>query len=139
MSLGGDLAAPARRGRPTWWWIVLGVGVALLAVLVTLLVLVYTGALGFGPTGSRPLGGYWGSFFLIFLLVWVAFFVLRIALWTGRRRAYYGGPRGPPGDRAVMIARRRYARGEITREQFDQIMADLQRQGRGPGGPLSGA
>ena len=136
---GGNLAAPSRRGRPTWWWVVLGVGLALLAVLVALLVLVYTGAFGLGPSGPRPLWGYWGGFFLIFLLVWVSFFVLRIALWTGRRRGYYGGAANLPRDRAVMIARRRYARGEITREQFDQIMTDLQRQGRGPGGPLSGA
>jgi hypothetical protein len=38
-----------------------------------------------------------------------------------------------------MAARQRYARGEITREQYDQIMTDLGRRGRGPGGPLSGA
>jgi uncharacterized membrane protein len=31
-----------------------------------------------------------------------------------------------------MIARMRYARGEITKEQYDQIMKDL---GRRPGAP----
>jgi uncharacterized membrane protein len=31
-----------------------------------------------------------------------------------------------------MVARMRYARGEITKEQFDQIMQDLRRE---PGSP----
>jgi uncharacterized membrane protein len=127
-------------GRPTRFWIMLGVGVAMIAILVIVAVLIYTGSIGFGA-GPHPYYGYWGGFFLLFLLLWVSFFVIRMAFWSSRpRRQYYRQQYGPGmgRDPAVMAARQRYARGEITREQFDQIVTDLGRRGRGPGGPLSG-
>jgi len=131
---------PDRPGRPAWWWAVLGVGVGLVVVLVVILALLYSGGFGSPPSGPRPYFGYWGGFLLLFLLIMVAFFVIRVALWSGRRRYYgYGRPQGMHRDPAVMVARQRYARGEITREQYDQIMTDLGRRGRGPGGPLSGS
>lgn len=34
-------------------------------------------------------------------------------------------PAGASGDRSIGIARERYARGEITREQFEEIKRDL--------------
>ena len=132
---------PPRRGRPTWFWVVLGIGVAAIVGIVIVFVLLANGAIG-NASGPRPFFGVWGGFLLLFLLVWVAFFVIRMALWSGRRRYGYGGYNRPAGmrrDPAVMAARERYARGEISREQFDQIMTDLGRRGRGPGGPLSGA
>jgi len=116
------------------------VGLALVGVLVVLFVLFYWGVFGGGAAGGRP--GYppWGGFFLLFGLVLLSLFVIRIALWSGRHRYYgYGRPGGRHGDPAVMIARQRYARGEITREQYDQILTDLDRRGRGPGGPLTGS
>lgn len=36
-------------------------------------------------------------------------------------------PAGSSGDRSIEIARERYARGEITREQFDQLKRDLEK------------
>jgi uncharacterized membrane protein len=117
---------------------VLGISVALLVGVVVLFVVANEGYWGYGP---RPLFGIWGGFFLVFLLLWIAFFAVRVVVWT--RRGYagyggYGGPRRHP-DPAVMAARQRYARGEISREQFEQIVSDLDRRGRGPGGPLSGS
>jgi uncharacterized membrane protein len=109
----------------------------MIVVLGVLLLLLLTGILSFGAPGPRPYFGSWWGFFLLFLLVWVSFFVLRVVLWSGRGRRRYGRA-GPHQDPAVMAARQRYARGEITRDQFDQIMTDLDRGGRGPGGPLSG-
>jgi len=111
----------------------------MIVVLAVLFLLLLNGELGGTGSGPRPLFGFWGGFFLLFLLVWVAFFVIRIALWSGGGRRGYYGRQGPRRDPAVMMARQRYARGEITREQYDQIMTDLGRRGRGPGGPLSGA
>ena len=58
--------------------------------------------------------------------------LVRVAFWASRRGAGGGGPRGRGFDPAIMEARRRYARGEITREQFEQIVTDLRR----PPGPL---
>jgi uncharacterized membrane protein len=129
---------PQGGGHPTRWWIALGVGLTIIAIFIVVLVLLVTGVLALGSAAPRPYGGLWGGFFLLFLLVWVSFFVVRILLWSGRGQGHYGRG-GPYRDPAVMAARQRYARGEITREQFDQIMTDLGRRGRGPGGPLSGA
>ena len=129
-------------GRPTRFWVLLGVGITMLAILVLIAVLVVTGTVAFGPS-PHPYLGYWGGFFLLIIFLWVSFFVIRMAFWSSRgSRGYYRGQYGQPGmhrDPAVMAARERYARGEISREQYDQIMTDLGRRGRGPGGPLSGS
>ena len=134
-----DYGGPARGPRRTIRWVVLGVGIAIIAVLVVVLLLLLTGTFGLGVGGPRPVFGFWGGFLLLFLIVWISFFVIRIAWWTGRGRGGYYGRPGMRRDPAIMVARQRYARGEITREQYDQIMTDLTRRGRGPGGPLSGA
>ncbi len=57
---------------------------------------------------------FWGG--IIALIVWL------IWRFTGRRgySAGYAGRRDP-----IDIARERYARGEITKEQFEQIKKDL--------------
>jgi len=117
--------------------VVLGISVALLVTVVVLFVLASGGYLGSSP---RPPYGIWGGFLLVFLLLWIVFFAVRLVFWTRRGYGGYGGRGGPHRypDPAVMVVRQRYARGEITREQFDQIMSDLGRRGRGPGGPLSG-
>jgi putative membrane protein len=115
----------------------------MVATILVVALLLFSGTIGFGP-GSRPYVGYWGGFFLLIVLLWVSFFLIRMAFWSSRsyRRQQYRQQRGPGmgRDPAIMAARQRYARGEISREQFDQIMTDLERRGRGPGGPpLSGA
>jgi uncharacterized membrane protein len=131
-----------RPGPPRWRWVVMGAGIALVVIVIVVVLLLANGTIGSGGTGPRPLFGFYGGFLLLLLLLMVGFFVIRVAFWSSRRgRGYYGRPYGPPGmrrDPAVMAARQRYARGEITREQYDQIMTDLGRRGRGPGGPLSG-
>ncbi len=131
-----DPAMGRRPGRSGGWWILLGVGLAVIAVLVIVFVLLANGVLG--GSSPRPFWGFWGAFLLLFLIVWVGFFVLRVAFWSRRRQYGYGRGPGLHRDPAVMVARQRYARGEITREQYEQIMTDLGRRGRGPGGPLSG-
>jgi len=81
---------------------------------------------GWYAAGYHPVFGVFGGLLLVFLLLWIGFFVVRMVFWSrawGRRGNAYGRP-----DPAVMMARRRYARGEITREQYDQIMTDLERR-----------
>jgi uncharacterized membrane protein len=129
-----------RRGRPQFWRIG-AIVIAAVAIVGVVVLLYLNGFLGPTPYGSRSNYPLFGDFLVLFLVVWLGFFLLRISFWSARVRARqggYGGPRRGP-DPAVVIARQRYARGEITREQFDQIMTDLGRRGRGPGGPLSGA
>jgi uncharacterized membrane protein len=75
---------------------------------------------------------YAGGLVGLFLLVWGLLMLVRLAFWSARAAAW--GPRGPGGrrwDPAIAQARQRYARGEITREQFLQIVQDL----RPPGPP----
>jgi uncharacterized membrane protein len=114
---------PVRRRTP--WFLIVGLAivVALVVILVALLV---SGA--FGPSAGRPYYGPWGGFLLVFLLVWIVFFAVRVVFWSQRMHFVGAGPGYSRPDPAVMVARRRYARGEITREQYDQIMSDLGRK-----------
>jgi len=58
-------------------------------------------------------GGLW------MLIFWVG--IVWLVVWGAAR-----GDRGRSHDEAPMeIARRRYAKGEITKEQFDQLRHDL--------------
>ena len=63
--------------------------------------------------------GLLGAIFLIFII----FVVARLLFWPWRRY----NPNSYPQDRsdAREILRERYAKGEITKEQFEQMMQDL--------------
>jgi putative membrane protein len=130
---GGFPQASPRRRTP-WLMIALAVLLLLIGVAV-LIILLFPAAFGYHPsaTGYGPFG-LLGGFFLFFIFIMIILAVARLALWSSRARGY-GYPQGYGGGRrygAVAIARARYARGEISREQFDQIMQDLERR---PGYP----
>jgi len=99
-----------------------------IAVIAVFLLLLAGGFLPSGGSGRFYGGGWFFGFFLILPLLWLSFFAVRVYFWRHRARA--GGPRGPGTlrDPAVATARARYARGEISREQFDQILTDLGRR-----------
>ncbi len=63
--------------------------------------------------------GWSGGIFLIFAGLWVA----RWLLWPWR--GYYMHQRVD----ATSIVRERYAKGEITKEQFEQMLRDLRQSG----------
>jgi uncharacterized membrane protein len=117
-------------------WFVIGITVMIAGLALLLLVLALFPA-SFGLNGtSYPgrFGPFGGAFFFLFLLILV-FFVVRVLFWgsraaRNRERMGSGGPYGP--NRPIMVARMRYARGEITKAQYDQIVSDLR---RGPGSP----
>jgi putative membrane protein len=73
--------------------------------------------------GYGWMGGYW-LFGVIFWALGIAAVVLLI-LAVARRNSGFG--RSWPGHEpdALEIAKRRYARGEITKEQYDQLKKDL--------------
>ena len=133
----GATPFPVRRGRSgPGGAILLAAGiVAILLVLVLTVVVVHAEAVRHPhllPIGLVVgLGG--GVLLLLLVLLFLAvvvrlvFFALRGGRWGGRP-----GWGHPPYDRAGRIARIRYARGEISREQFEQIMRDLS----APAGPL---
>jgi putative membrane protein len=62
--------------------------------------------------------GILGVIFLIFIIFWIARWWL---FWPWRER-YHTGYRE---DDAHEILRERYAKGEITKEQFEQMIRDL--------------
>jgi putative membrane protein len=69
--------------------------------------------------------GWLGAIFLIFIV----FLVVRWFFWPWRRGGgYYSYPHPQRVD-AASIVRERYAKGEITKEQFEQIMRDLRQEG----------
>jgi putative membrane protein len=73
-------------------------------------------AFGFG-------GMHWGA--MIFMVLFWAVVIGLIA--TGARRMHRHGccMHGDHGGNAVNIARERYAKGEISKEEFEQIKKDL--------------
>jgi putative membrane protein len=84
----------------------------------------------YAPTTAYYGYPWWGwgffPFGFIFFFIFI-FFIFRVAFWGwggwGWRHGYYRYGYG--GDSREII-RQRYARGEITKEQFDQMMRDLE-------------
>ncbi len=111
--------------------------VAVVAVLAVVLLGVFPmmgygayGGFGYGRgfLGPGMMGGYWFIWPFFMMLFWIVLIPGAIILIA---RGFAGGSRpvGPgrqgTGDRALEILRERYARGEITKEQFDQMRGDL--------------
>jgi putative membrane protein len=67
--------------------------------------------------------GYFpGELLLIFVAIFLVLFVIRTLYWRSRRKYWRKQFRK---NEPVRILRQRYARGEITKEEFDQILRDL--------------
>jgi putative membrane protein len=69
--------------------------------------------------------GFIGIVFLIFII----FLILRWIFWykrCGNSARYYSHYSG--NDNAQNILKERYAKGEITKEQFEQIKKDLEQK-----------
>ena len=69
----------------------------------------------------------WGGMFLgglIMIFIWIV--IIGLTVWAVSR-FFKTGPisGGDGGLSALEIAKRRYARGEITKEQFEQLKKDL--------------
>ena len=85
---------------------------------------------GFGYPFFFPFHfGWLGAIFVLFIV----FLVARWFLWPwrggggGGRGGYYSYPQQQRQD-AASIVRERYAKGEITKEQFEQMLRDLRQQ-----------
>ena len=66
--------------------------------------------------------GWW----MLIGAVWMVLFwggIIALAVWAVSRLGE--GGRREQADTPLEIARRRYARGDITREEFDQLKRDL--------------
>jgi uncharacterized membrane protein len=82
-------------------------------------------------------GGYFpGEFLLLLVVVLAVMFLVRMMFWRSRRN--YARQRWQ-GNEAVRILRQRYARGEITKEQFRQMLWDLRHSEDKPPDTSSGS
>jgi putative membrane protein len=107
------------------WAIFALVALVIVGIFVTPFLWAHYGMMpGTGTTYPMP---FFGWFFWPLGFLFVLFIIFGVArlLWFpwGRgyyRRGWYGF--GTPEE----ILRRRYARGEITKDQFDQMMRDLE-------------
>jgi putative membrane protein len=74
----------------------------------------------------------WSWGWMVFGAAWMVFFwgaIIALAVWAISRlttdRQQGGGQWRSEGRTPLDIAKERYARGEITREQFEQLREDL--------------
>jgi putative membrane protein len=76
---------------------------------------------GWGPMMGYGFGG------MIMMLMWILFILIvgmvLYALVRGKRITPFGIP---PGETALDILKKRYAKGEIKKEEFEQMKRDLQ-------------
>src|SRR5208337_2432234 len=107
-----------RRGMGILGWVVGGLIVLLVLgfFVAALLWGGYYWMTGPTPAYQRPFFGWFFFPFGLFFIVFILFFAFRW-FWFPWGRGYYYG-RWYRHDEASQILRQRYARGEITRDQF---------------------
>lgn len=100
-------------------------------VLVALFVGLLGGGMMMGP-GMMGWGGYGFGFnplwSILMLLFWALIIggVVLLAIWLFRQGRPVETGAGFRGGRALDTLRERYARGEITREEYEQMRRDLE-------------
>src|ERR1051326_841659 len=116
----------------------LWIGLGILAVLLLFALPAWGGGMmvgrgfaGVGPFGVRPfvgpwVWGMWGVALLVRLLFFGFIAYLLLRLFQGRRdHGYYDAPRYTELTPAEIL-RRRFAAGEITREQYEEMRRTLE-------------
>ncbi len=91
---------------------------------------------GYGYGYNMMNGGGFGGWVLLFFGVLVVAGIVLLVVWAVRSASGHtsghhmaSGPTLPPSavghDEAIAIAKRRFASGEITKEQYDEMMRTL--------------
>ena len=78
-----------------------------------------------GPWGwhHNMMGGGWGIFMFIFMLIFVGLVIAGIVVLV---RYLSANTRSKPSEGALEILKRRYARGEIQKAEFEEKRKDLE-------------
>jgi putative membrane protein len=79
---------------------------------------------GYGNLGMMFVFGLGFVVFVVVLIV-LGFFLVRALSGSGSGRSGTAASATESAGRALVILQERYARGEITKEQYDQMRADL--------------
>ena len=111
------------------WVIVIGIAVLVILMLVSGLLAPLLYGRGYGY-GWGMMGGYGFPMMGVGMgLGMLVFWVLIIAggVWLAQSLSRGAGSSTmmPPGESPLDILKRRYAKGEITKDQFEQIKRDL--------------
>lgn len=106
---------PERPVRPPFWFRLAGILLMLpLGIIIAILLIVFI----------LPGGNYVpGEFLAVAVVIFLVLFVIRM-LFGRSRRKYMQQFRRDHGPGRIL--RERYARGEITKEEFDRIRKDLE-------------
>jgi uncharacterized membrane protein len=85
------------------------------------------GSGGFGAFPGAMMGGFW-PFLIWRIVMWIVVLgVIGVVVWLiVRTQKQRGGTAGMQEESPLDIIKRRYARGEITREEFENLKRDLQ-------------
>ena len=116
-------------GRSNRHWIGIGFLVIFAVFVASMIYFMFQYGPNVAPAGGYywfPFGFIW-VFFLFFLFFGVFRWLLFPWRWGGYYRGYGYGHDGRQNE-AYHILRERYARGEITKAQYDQMMRDLYQQ-----------
>jgi len=117
-----------RHGVGIFGWAIFGlVALVLVGIFISPFLWAHFGMMPVTST-TYPMP-FFGWFFWPFGLLFLVFIIFGVSrmFWRPWGRGYYGGGWqrfGTPEE----ILRRRYARGDITKDQFDQMMRDLQQE-----------
>jgi len=79
------------------------------------------------PNMMGGLFGGWGIVWMIFIFIFIAAIITGIILlivWMVKKTSYSGYPQDKQG-RALDILKERYARGEITKKEYESIKKDI--------------
>ncbi len=81
------------------------------------------GMMGSGMMGYGYMGGYGGLWWVVGLVFWllVLFALLLLIIWL-YRQVFKGGGSVPASE----LLRQRYAKGELTKKQFEEMKKDLE-------------
>ncbi len=118
-----------RRAHRHW------IGLGFLVIFAVFVAAMIYFMFAYGPglmSGTAPYPAYYWfpfGFFGVFLVFFLLFGLLRFAFWGPRWGGYYRqyGSYGRQSE-AYHILRERYARGEITKAQYESMMRDLYQQ-----------
>jgi putative membrane protein len=83
---------------------------------------------GWGHMGNwgHMMNFWWGGAFMWIVFLIVIVVVVYFVLQSTRPRSYDSSFRETPRETSIDILKRRYARGEISKEEFEQMKKDLE-------------